>query len=547
MDDSTPTNDHPPDSRLDFLNRIPPALLCAAIGALLTLYFITLARFRLIDGDEGYYLYAARLVLEGELLYRDFFYTQMPLMPYLHAVVFWITEPGWFAGRLVSALCSAALGVLIFLHLSRQCRHRSWPVLGVVLYAGSCLVISNFPVAKTHAISALTVFSAWQLLDSRSQMISFPLRCLLAGLILGLGIDARLMMAGVFPALLWGAIRPVPLSNTLNLRTGILFCIGMAAAFIFVIPFLIADPANFIFGNYSYHAMRSTMSFSESLAQKSRMGMELIGFGGLNNGALGFQNIILLLLTAMGIAMRMHVGQRPTVAHGVMLFILITAFIPTPAYTQYLAALIPFLVVCAVKTLAELSALISSGESSRLMHPFKWSLLGILMIFLLASGQELRRDLITGQAVPPINVPDNAVNWRIETMEQIARLLDEKVPEGEAVLTWWPGYCLGSRVRVLEGLENHFGQEIAPMLDPAGRERHHVLGVEEMERIIRSRQVRMILLGNWTGDWISFQRPHFRKVLAENDYVEVEQLGTAILFAQKDMSGAKDSLITTPR
>ena len=38
-----------------------------------------------LNQDEGWYLYAARLVSEGKTPYRDFFYTQAPVMPIVYA------------------------------------------------------------------------------------------------------------------------------------------------------------------------------------------------------------------------------------------------------------------------------------------------------------------------------------------------------------------------------------------------------------------------------------------------------------------------------
>ena len=46
--------------------------------------FLTVSRFRLVDGDEGFYLLTSRLVTEGKLPYRDFLLTQMPLLPYAY-------------------------------------------------------------------------------------------------------------------------------------------------------------------------------------------------------------------------------------------------------------------------------------------------------------------------------------------------------------------------------------------------------------------------------------------------------------------------------
>jgi hypothetical protein len=49
-----------------------------------TCFFLFIARHRLIDGDEGFYLMASRLVLEHKTPYLDFLYTQAPLLPYAY-------------------------------------------------------------------------------------------------------------------------------------------------------------------------------------------------------------------------------------------------------------------------------------------------------------------------------------------------------------------------------------------------------------------------------------------------------------------------------
>ena len=40
-----------------------------------------------LNQDEGWYLYAARLVGEGKLPYRDFFFTQGPVLPFIYSVL----------------------------------------------------------------------------------------------------------------------------------------------------------------------------------------------------------------------------------------------------------------------------------------------------------------------------------------------------------------------------------------------------------------------------------------------------------------------------
>ena len=53
------------------------ALIVAACVAVLSVWWGA------VNQDEGWYLYAARLVGEGKLPYRDFFFTQGPVLPFL--------------------------------------------------------------------------------------------------------------------------------------------------------------------------------------------------------------------------------------------------------------------------------------------------------------------------------------------------------------------------------------------------------------------------------------------------------------------------------
>jgi len=68
---------------------------------------LVLSRHRPIDGDEGYYATAARLVSEGQAPYLDFFYPQMPLLPYFYAPVYKVVGSSLANMRLFSVLIGA--------------------------------------------------------------------------------------------------------------------------------------------------------------------------------------------------------------------------------------------------------------------------------------------------------------------------------------------------------------------------------------------------------------------------------------------------------
>ena len=66
-----------------------------------------------LNQDEGWYLYAAGLVGEGRMPYRDFFYTQGPLMPCVYSAFSWTWRVGGLLGaRILTCLIGLASMIL---------------------------------------------------------------------------------------------------------------------------------------------------------------------------------------------------------------------------------------------------------------------------------------------------------------------------------------------------------------------------------------------------------------------------------------------------
>jgi hypothetical protein len=74
---------------------------------------VAIAVFAVLAGalnqDEGWYLYAAKLVGEGKKLYGDFFFTQGPIMPLFYSKFNWVWENFGIIGARIFTLI---LGVL---------------------------------------------------------------------------------------------------------------------------------------------------------------------------------------------------------------------------------------------------------------------------------------------------------------------------------------------------------------------------------------------------------------------------------------------------
>ena len=60
--------------------------------------------FRRVNLDEGWYLWASKLVYEGKVPYRDFPFPQSPLLPYVYGLVQRLLGQGLYQGRLTSIL-----------------------------------------------------------------------------------------------------------------------------------------------------------------------------------------------------------------------------------------------------------------------------------------------------------------------------------------------------------------------------------------------------------------------------------------------------------
>jgi hypothetical protein len=100
--------------------------------------FVVLGR---VNGDEGWYLYASRLVYEGKLPYHDFAFTQTPLLPYVYGLPQLIARNLYLA-RACSVACTAAALVL----LVRSTRKLAGPVAGMAC----AVLLATFPFGTYH-------------------------------------------------------------------------------------------------------------------------------------------------------------------------------------------------------------------------------------------------------------------------------------------------------------------------------------------------------------------------------------------------------------
>jgi hypothetical protein len=416
------------------------------------LVFVPLARVRFVDGDEGVYAYASRLAWHGHIPYRDFFYEQTPLLPYVYGAWIGLTGESWYALRVLSALLACAVGALLYLYAARRFGRRA-ALVGLVLYVSSALVFGFFVVVKTFALASLLLLGAFVLADGgvRSSRTAFA-----AGVLAALAVDVRLVfLAAVPPLALAARARIAPFAG------------GFLAGLVPSIVFFALAPRQFVFDNLGYHLAKGSGGFGDDLSQKARTIGNLVGLGRTDHLA-GLQ-VALLLVAAVGAAVLL---RRLPLALWIALLLALGCLAPSPTYAQYFSVVVPFTVLGVLEAWPERVPAV---------------LLAAAAAYVVAGALDVGRQ----RAGDPVQKPS------IASVQAVAREIDRLARPNETVLSSWPGYLFRTHARAEPDYTNHFAPAAASKLSPAEARRDLVASEPELEARIRARRPRIVVYRNW--------------------------------------------------
>ena len=125
-----------------------------------------------LNQDEGWYLYSARLVGEGRLPYRDFFFTQGPVFPFIYSVM---PVHGLLSGRIVTVCVSLAATLMAMAFARRLVSPERRGLAGLTVFAMlACNLYHVYftAIPKTYAVGALFVMSGFLLLSRGMNFLS---------------------------------------------------------------------------------------------------------------------------------------------------------------------------------------------------------------------------------------------------------------------------------------------------------------------------------------------------------------------------------------
>lgn len=150
-----------------------------------SLVFIMLGR---ANADEGWYLYASKLVYSGQLPYRDFAFTQTPLLPFIYGIFQHLISQSIYLGRITSFIFS-----LLAMYLAiKTARVRGGLMAGgitALLSATFTYGIYYQSITKTYALTSFFFLLAFFILTSG---LKPDWKAILSSIILLLAILTRL-------------------------------------------------------------------------------------------------------------------------------------------------------------------------------------------------------------------------------------------------------------------------------------------------------------------------------------------------------------------
>lgn len=252
-------------------------ILALAIAFIIALYSTNILLGNL-NLDEGWYLYAAKSFTLGEMPYRDYFFTQGPMLPVIYGTLssLW-AENGILGGRILTAILGL-LGVVLLSFLVINALPKEKKLHGAiltVLLSGGNLYHNYFTMLpKTYALATIFIVSAFLVLGDperhnrdKYHRSSFALRAALCGLLLAFAAATRVSLGIILASTGFFLLFNCKRTSFAFIWFGIGGVIGLLLSFG---PFVINSFEQFLFSNF-FHSSRASGGLVFALGSISRL------------------------------------------------------------------------------------------------------------------------------------------------------------------------------------------------------------------------------------------------------------------------------------
>lgn len=388
-----------------------------------------------LNQDEGWYLYAANLVHEGRMPFRDFAYTQGPVLPYVYSAFTGVWRTLGLLGARLFTLALGASGIVFAAALARRRAPdgaKSAAALTVCLLLGANLYhLYYLSIPKTYALASLFVLVGFFLASFGGAAAAAA-----AGLSLAFAAGTRISLGALL------VVVGLHLLATRRWQRLLWFCIGGLAGLALVyLPFLCDAGARAgLIAAQRYHAARGGFDpvwTIGSLSRLVRWYLPVFVVGGLG--------------VAGALAGGRRDGRRPADGASVLLWGFAAVFAvqllaPFP-YEDYQVPVMGLLAAYAAVRFAELPPIVSlrrPGGDLRL-------LLVLGLAFAGSFGSPLlERWMTNGQ---DRFWPLKKERCELAQLREVAKRIERMDPGGKTLLTQDTYLAVETNRKVPEGLE----------------------------------------------------------------------------------------------
>jgi len=281
-----------------------------------------------MNSDEGFYAVAARSVWQGDVPYRDFGHTQMPLLPYINGLMMQLTGFGLFEQRAINGLWGALTLALAAIWLSRR-TNVYWALGLVAFFSLSAPWMYFIHLGKTYAFAGLVTVAALWVYTEVAPSVNKVSGLALLGAV---GVGCRLPSAPYFALLWFAAALELPRHSRKDLLEAAGYSILWPA--LLVLPFYLAAPEAAIFWTFDFHRISGlTRSWHVPWLIVATLAPAL--WLGLAGGLLH------------AVVRRSLPGRRDLVVVAATLATLATNLLPRGAFEEYAVPLLPPLALSA--------------------------------------------------------------------------------------------------------------------------------------------------------------------------------------------------------
>jgi len=512
------------------------AVILFIVFLLTALILFPIGLNRYVDVDEGFYLYSADLVLHGQTPYTDFYYPQMPLLPYIFAGWLAVFGIGWISARIFAVLLCAFIADLLFYWVYRETKQFRWAVLAVILFVLNSLTPYGLLTAKTFTVTVVTSLLALILITDSSPKYGI-LKSGFAGFLAGLCFGSRLLAAPIILIVIAVAL----FNNFEEKWRRLLACsTGIMLSLIPVFILFFKDPAIFWFNNVSFHSLRHAgrPSLIGDFQQKAKLILGMLGCI-YTKGGIGAQ-FLLLFVPFIGVFSRWkRLSLSEIAAFFFALSMLLVSLLPTPVYHVYFVVPLPFVIFVATLHLAKIYPSRSHAKF-QLDLTWKWLimilvlylLLGVPNMFYYLGFYKTTKNFFSVDGVKFVYKKD----MNIKRIQEVSNYLRDNTNPNDYVLSFWSGYLFGINRKAYPGTENHviiwWMGNFSKYLSPKEVKKYRLVNSSDLQLIIKERKVPTIVFAEGETSW-SFPataRKHWMFLINEAGYKAKKQFGRIVIY-----------------